>query len=378
MNQTQTGSKSVINRILDALKEIFAPNLVALSAAGILQGITIILHSLGIIQEGRAEYIILNTISSAVFYFLPILLAFSAARVFNTSQVLAACVAMFLLHPDIVANLQQYGGTADFFGVPLPPGHYPSSVIPIIVIVWAQQYIERFWHKIIPDLVEGVFAPMLTLATMAILALTILGPIGELGAGALLWVINFFSTKAAWLVPTLLGGFGIFVVMTGAHYSLFPVVMQSLAAGQPDTFFIPGMMASNIALAAAVLAVVIKTNSGSYRQYTLSATITAALGVSQPGLYGVAIPMRNVMVAAISGGLAGGLYAGIAKVYAYAFVNPGLAALPAFISPDGSIANMVNVLIEMAIAGGIAFAIVMLTPYHELADHDIAEITRTK
>lgn len=359
-----------VDQLLDAIKNIFAPILIALTAAGILQGVTIILHTLGLIHEGKAEYIILNAISNAVFYFLPILLAHSAAKVFDCNPVLAMCVAAFLVHPDITSEMVGYTGTADFFGLPLPPGNYPSSVIPIILVVWVQRYIERFWNKVIPAIVRGIFAPMFILATTCLVAISFLGPIGTILGDGLVSCVNFLSQWADWLVPSLLGAFGLFIVMFGAHYALFPVVTQTIASTGMDTFFNPGMLASNLALAGAVFAVFLKTRHLGYKQYTLSATITASMGVSQPGLYGVAIPMRSVLVASVLGGFVGGFYAGIMQVYAYAFANPGIAAIPVYIAPEGS-GNLIHAMITMAISFGIAFLLVFLRPYTDLPDSDL-------
>ncbi|MBZ6527376.1 PTS transporter subunit EIIC [Aerococcaceae bacterium DSM 111021] len=364
----------ILNKVLDALKNIFAPNLIALSAAGVLQGFTILLHTFGVIQEGNAEYIILETISGAVFYFLPILLAYSAAKVFNTNQVLAACVAMFMLHPTITQTFSEGYVLADFFGIPLPYGNYPSSVIPIIIIVFIQQYIERFFNKIIPSTVRGVFAPMLILVTTVVLGISVLGPIGTFLGDGLLAIIMFLNVQAKWLVPALLGGFGLFVVMAGAHYSLFPVVTQTLAAEGFDSFLTPGLLASNLALAGAALAVMIKSNNSSYKQYSVTSVVTAALGVSQPALYGIAIPYKRVMMASIIGGLAGGFYAGIVEFYSYAFVNPGIAALPAFISPDGTFGNLINGIIVMTISFGVSFLIVLFGKFEDMPEAEIAEI----
>lgn len=364
----------IVNIVLDALKNIFAPNLIALSAAGILQGFTILLYTFGIIQEGRAEYIILETISGAVFYFLPVLLAFSAAKVFNTNQVLAACVALFLLHPTITQTMSEGYVLADFFGIPLPYGNYPSSVIPIIIIVFVQQYIERFFNKVIPSVVRGVFSPMLILVTTVILGVSVLGPIGTFLGDGLLAIIMFLNTQAKWLVPTILGGSGMFVVMAGAHYSLFPVVTQTLAAEGFDSFLTPGLIASNLALAGAALAVMIKSKNSSYKQYSVTSFVTAALGVSQPAFYGIAIPYKRVMIASIIGGLAGGFYAGIVEFYSYAFVNPGLAALPAFISPDGTFGNLINGIIVMIIAFAVAFIIVFIGKFEDMPEEEVAQI----
>lgn len=364
----------ILNKVLDALKNIFAPNLVALSAAGILQGFTILLHTFGLIQEGRAEYIILETISDSVFYFLPILLAYSAAKVFNTNQVLAVCVAMFMLHPTVTQTFNSDYVLADFFGIPLPYGNYPSSVIPIIIIVFVQQYIEKFYNRVVPSIVRGVFAPMLILVTTVILGVSVLGPIGTFLGDGLLAIITFLNVQAKWLVPTLLGGFGMFVVMAGAHYSLFPVVTQTLATEGYDSILTPSLLAANLALAGAALAVMFKSKNKSYKQYSITAFVTATLGVSQPALYGIALPYKRVMNASILGGLAGGFYAGMTEFYAFAFVSPGIAALPAFISPDGSYTNLLNGIISMVIAFGVAFVVVYTGKFEDMSEEEVAEI----
>lgn len=118
----------------------------------------------------------------------------------------------------------------------------------------------------------------------------------------------------------------------------------------------------------------IKSNNSSYKQYSVTAVVTAALGVSQPALYGIAIPYKRVMIASIIGGLAGGFYAGIVEFYSYAFVNSEIAALPAFISPDGSFENLINSIIVMILAFGVSFLIVLFGKFEDMPDAEIAEI----
>lgn len=374
--QTQEKKPGIIDRVLGALRDIFAPNLMALMAAGILQGIVILLNTFNLMPADQAENFILSNISSAIFFFLPVLLAYSSAEVFKTNKVLAAAVALFLLHPDVIASMENYIPGSDFFGFPIAnTGTYNNSVIPIILIVWAQSYIERACRAYIPELVRGIFLPVITLTLTAILGVLLLGPIGnlfgELLGGALAWL----TSVSSWIVPLILGAFGLFIVMAGGHYTLFPISTQLLATVGYDNIMSPGLLASNIALTGAVFAVLIKTKSKDYRSYSLSAAITASLGVSQPGLYGVALPMKNVLIGSILGGAVGGLYAGITNFVFFAFVNPGIAAIPAFINPDGSFGNLVNGLIIMVISFAVAFLYVMFTPYKELTDEQIKDIT---
>lgn len=118
----------------------------------------------------------------------------------------------------------------------------------------------------------------------------------------------------------------------------------------------------------------IKSKNSSYKQYSVTAVVTAALGVSQPALYGIAIPYKRVMMASIIGGLAGGFYAGIVEFYSYAFVNPGIAVLPAFISPDGTFGNLINGIIVMTISFGVSFLIVLFGKFEDMPEAEIAEI----
>lgn len=175
------------------------------------------------------------------------------------------------------------------------------------MIIWAQSYIERACKQFIPEIVRGIFSPVITLSLTAILGILLLGPVGNLFGdilgGALAWLTGISS----WIVPLLLGAFGLFVVMAGGHYTLFPITTQLLATVGYDNIMSPGLLVSNLALTGAVAAVLIKTKNREYRSYSLSASVTAALGVSQPGLYGVALPMKNVLIASVLGGAVGGL-----------------------------------------------------------------------
>ncbi|MCZ0717132.1 PTS transporter subunit EIIC [Aerococcus kribbianus] len=373
---SQDTQPSVFEKVLNALRDIFAPNLIALMGAGILQGILIILQSTGVVQSNTAEEFILSHISEAIFYFLPVLLAYSSAAVFGTNKVLAAAVALFLVHPEVVQETSNFTPNSDFFFIPIVDGGtYTNSVIPIILIVWAQSYIEKACEKWIPEIVRGVFLPVILLSLTAIIGILILGPIGNFLGDLLGAAIAWLTGVANWIVPVILGAFGTFIVMAGGHYTLFPISTQLLATVGFDNVMTPGLLASNMALAGAALATTIKTNNQSFRSYSLSATVTAALGVSQPALYGIIVPMRPALIASIIGGGLGGLYAGLTNFVFYAFVNPGVAAIPAFFAPDGSIANFVNGVITMVIAFVVAFLYVFFMPYQDLKDKEIEEIT---
>lgn len=375
-SQEKRKDTSLIDKMLKGLKDIFAPNLVALTGAGILKGIIILLLTFNIIQPETAEQFILYHIADAVFYFLPVLLAYSSAKVFGTNPALAASVALFLVHPEFTEAVQTR--TGDFFGIPVAHNTYTSSVIPIILIIWAQSYIEKAVNKVLPKMIKGVFAPVLILMLTGVMAVLVIGPVGTLFGNALGGAITWLNEFAGWLVSAILGGFGMFIIMAGGHYALIPIAAQNLTQVGFDNLMMTGLLPGNMAMAGAAFAIAIRTKSNSYKQYSVSAAVTALLGVSQPALYGVAIPIKKAMTSIIIGGFVGGLYAGLVGVKGFALSDPGLAALPAYISPDGSWGNFINTLVTIAIAFGVTFVLTYLGSYNDLSQEEIQEITANK
>lgn len=356
--------------IMDAIQGIFAPILAPLAGAGILQGLTIILVSTGLIVPGNAEEGILNTISGAVFYFMPILLAFSSAKVFGASPYLAATVAGILVHPTLVEAMQIFD--IDFFRIPIQSINYANSVIPIILIVWFQSYLERGLKKVVPDILESVLNPLLVLVITAIVGLAVLGPLGNLVGSAIAGVLGYFTETVPWLVPTLMGALSPFVIMGGVHYSLFPAATLSLTELGYETILGPGMLAANMAHAGVALAVALRTKKTAYRSYSISAAVTATMGVSQPALYGIELILKRPLYAAIIGGGLGGLYAGIFNVRAYAFANPSLPALPIYLDAGN---NIIHAVIMMVIAFVAGFFLTIALGFEEPSDEVVESAT---
>ena len=367
----ETEEKSIPAKVMETIQGIFAPILAPLAGAGILQGLIIVLTMSGIVPTGNAEEAILNSISNAVFYFMPILLAFSSAKVFKASPFLAATVAGFLLHPDLIAGLELFPGS-DFFNIPIQSINYANSVIPIILIVWAQSYIERYLKRIVPEFLSSILNPLLVLVLVSLLGLLVLGPIGNLVGTGIASVLGYFTEIAPWLVPTLMGALSPFVIMGGVHYSLFPAATLSLAELGYETILGPGMLAANMAHAGVALAVALRTKKPAYRSYSVSAALTATMGVSQPALYGIELLLTRPLYAAIIGGGLGGLYAGLFNVRAFAFANPSLPALPIYLNSGN---NIIHAIIMMLVAFVAGFILTWVLGFEEPSDEIVEQAT---
>ena len=368
-----------LSRIFDVLGGIFKPVLSIIIAAGILQAARDILLMVGAIDRVSSSYIFLNAMGDAIFYFLPIFLAFSAASVFGASPFMSAAIAAFLVHPsltDLFEWASSVGWQMTIFDVvPVTYARYPSSVLPIILIVWLQSYLEPVVRKIVPDLLKTIFVPVLIFFVTAFLGLTIIGPIGTWIGDLLAAGINFLNVRVSWLVPMVIGAFTPLLVLTGSHYSLFPVATQNLAQFGYDTVLLPGNMAANLALAGASFAVTLRARNKMYKSYAASAGLTAIFGISQSSLYGIAIPLKKPLYASMIAGAVAGFFAGITQIRAYSFVTPGVLSLVGYISEQESIWNFIFAVLTIVIALVLGFVLTLVFGFEEPDEATIMQLS---
>lgn len=361
----EDNDKGVVNKILDTISGIFSPMLPVITGAGMLKALLSLLVLFDLIDKGGTTYYFLSFIADAAFYFLPIFLAASAARKFKCNQNLAMFMAAILLHPNFV-ELRIVGDPVSFLGLPVKLATYSSSVIPIILIVWALSYVERFADKVVPSVVKFVAKPLLILLIMSPVALIALGPAGSIVGDGLAAIILAIEGVVPWLIPTLLGTFMPFLVMTGMHYSLVPAYVNQIAAYGYETIVGAGNLPSNIAQGAAALCVACKTKNKDLKQLSISSGFTAVLGITEPAMFGVNLRLKRPMFAVMIGGGVGGFYAGITGVQRYGGGASGLASIGLFMGDDTS--NVINALISCLIAFGVTFIVQWIIGFEDIKE----------
>lgn len=344
--------KGVGNAIIDFVSGTFQPIIPALSGAGMVKAVMALLVVFNLIDRSSQTYAMLNIFSDGVFYFLPILLAFSEAQKLKCNPILAAGVAAMMVHPTWLSFVSA-GDPVSFFGViPFTLASYASSVIPIILVVFVQSFVEKWLNKHISPSVNLVFVPMLTFLIMGTLAFSILGPIGYLIGNALASVFTWLATNAAWAPAVLIGGLCPVLVMFGMHNGIAPLGVMQMSQLGYDSIWGPGNIVSNMCQATAGLVVSLRTKDAKEKQISLSGAITAYMGVTEPILYGINLPKRYPLVAAMIGGAAGGLYAGLTHTHCFATGSGGLPAVLLYIGDD-TLQYMINIIIAMLIGSAI-------------------------
>ncbi|OUP10843.1 beta-glucoside-specific PTS transporter subunit IIABC [Collinsella sp. An2] len=338
--------KGPFDRVIDFVAGTFQPIIPALSGAGMVKAVMALLVVFNLIDSTSQTYQMLNIFADGVFYFLPMLLAFTEAQKLKCNPILAAGVAAMMLHPTWSAFVSA-GDPVNFFGViPFTLASYGSSVIPIILVVFVQSFVEKWLNKHIPASVNLVFVPMLTFLVMGTLAFSILGPIGAIVGNWLAVFFTFLAENAAWVPAVLIGGLCPVMVMFGIHNGVAPLGPVQMAQLGYDSIWGPGNIVSNMCQATAGL--VVAWRSKRDRKAALPGAITAFMGITEPILYGTNLPKKYPLVAAMIGGAVGGLYAGLTQTHRFATGSGGLPAVLLYIGGD-DLSNFFNIIIAMVI-----------------------------
>ncbi len=344
-----TGKKrNPISSLFDFISGMFTPILPAITGAGMIKGIVAILVALGWMSNTSSTYIILSAIGDGAFYFLPIILAISAARKLGSNMYIGAALGAAIMHPTITALLGS-GQPVTFASIPVVAATYSSTVIPIVIAIWIASYVEKAVDRVTHSSVKLLVVPTVTLLVMVPLTLIAIGPLGSIIgnglSGGIAWLFDNMSIVAS----ILIGGTMSLLIITGMHYALTPIVIGSITTLGYD-FVIPLMFAANWAQAGGALGVGLRSKNGQTKSLAFSTSLTAIMGITEPAMYGVNMKFKKPFIAALSGGAIGGAFMGIFHVKAYVITGlVGLPSVAAFISPS------ISTLIYAILGGAIAF-----------------------
>ena len=362
-NRNDKESKKKKIDILGMIAGCFTPIIPALTAAGMLSALLALAGTFG--WSETPTFIALTAISNAVFYYLPILIGFSAAKNFSVNPYMGAFLGAILVHPDIM-NIEGM----KIFGMPITPTTYSSSVIPIILGVCFMALIEPLANKYSPKALRFFLAPLVTIVIVAPVTLVVLGPLGGILGNYLSDFILLINSHYSWLSSMLLGGLFPLLVMTGMHYAVMPLAFQQFASVGYNSITTPNMFCANIAQGAAGLAVAFKTKDKGLRTLAASAGFSGLLGVTEPVMYGVNIKLKRPFIAVMIGGAAGGLFGGIFGLKAFAFASPGLAAIAIFLG-GGGLTNFFIALGAAAISFAVSFIMTLILGFDDPKEEEM-------
>ena len=332
-----------LQRLVKLLGDIFIPILPALVTAGLLMGINNLLtmehlfgpkalveqhHQLGDISN------IINVIASTAFIFLPALIGWSSMKVFGGSPILGLVLGLILMHPQLVSQYDIAKGhipTWNLFGLEIKQLNYQGQVLPVLIAAYVLSLIEKALNKVVHDSIKMLVVGPVALLITGFLSFIIIGPIALAIGTAITGAIQFIFEHAGWLGGAIYGFFYAPLVITGLHHMFLAVDFQLMGSSLKGTYLWPIVAISNICQGSAAFGAWLiykRRKMAKEEGLALTSGVSAFLGVTEPAMFGVNLPLKVPFFAAIcTSGILGAII-GANRVLG----NVGVGGVPAFIS----------------------------------------------
>ena len=339
-------------KLLKPIGDVFVPILPAIVASGLMMGLV---EALGKAIPGFAGtdwYSFLDMVANAAFVFLPGIVAISAARVFGGNIFLGAVIGLLMIHPSLVNawSVASYEGaipTWNIFVFPVEQVGYQGHVIPVMLAVFLMCQIEKWLHKHVPEMLDLFITPLTTVLLTSYITFTIIGPIfanleTAVLAGAKILVRNPIGACA-------MGALYPWTVVMGLHH-MYNVIEAGMLAESGLNTWMPIASAANFAQFGACLAVGIKAKNMKTKSIAIPSSMSAALGITEPAIFGVNMRYFKPFIAGMIGGAVGSIFGALTGIGASAY---GVTGIPGYLT----INNPLLYTILLAISGGIAFVV---------------------
>ncbi|MFC6175930.1 glucose PTS transporter subunit IIA [Companilactobacillus huachuanensis] len=362
-------TKFYFSALIGVITASMMPIIGLLAASGILKGLLALIVSAKWLSATSSTYMIINAMGDSVFYFLPILVGFTAAKRLGANQIIMGVIGGVLAYPTLVQVATKTSTTtmninATFFGIPIHIANYTYSIFPMIAAAWIAAKIEPWLKKHIVMSLRMILSPLLEVFIVSAVIIVIVGPIitllsSYLAAG----IVGLLKISPA-ISGLIIGGLYQCLVIFGLHWAVIPVVASQIATtGHSALNAI--VSTTMVAQGAAAMAVFIKTkNHIDMKQIAGAATLSAFAGVTEPAMYGINLKYGRIFWTANIGSAVGGLLTGLLHVDMWGFAG-SLIGFASFINPKGIDASFTGYLIASAATIVVAFTCTYLFGFKE-------------
>ena len=366
-NESPAGQKhNPVNALMNTMSGVLAPTLGILTAAGIIKGVISLFASLGWISTTSGLYMLLYAVGDGFFYFLPILLGFSAARRFKCSEYLGAAIGTALVYPAMVniGSTMEVAGTI-LAGTPIimPGSGYTSSIIPIMLAVYLASKLEKTFKKSLPEAIRGILTPVLVLLITVPLTYIVIGPVSQGICGAIFMLVKALyecGVVGGIIAGALVGGgFGV-LVMFGLHWVIISLALSNIGINGFDYIMASGGIGPMIGVAQG-LCITLRTRSKKVRDLALPSFISQVCGVGEPLMYSILIPLKKPYAINILSGAVGGAVMGALRTKIYLFGGSGIFGFANYVNPTGDMSDLIKALIGTGIGMAFCFIVQWLT-----------------
>ncbi|EIE1224658.1 PTS transporter subunit EIIC [Vibrio vulnificus] len=345
---------------------IFGPVVPAIAGAGMLMGLLSGLIATNVISESSDTVFFFRSISVAVFFFLPMLVSFSAAKVFRVNEYIALAVAAAMMSPKLLekASLLSGAGSAPelkVFGViPIELLNYGGAIVPAILAVWVLSKITPMVDKFVPASAKPVFTPLLSFTVTSTLVLSVVAPAGMWLSNGAGWVVSSLLEVSPTLTGFVFGLTRPITIVFGIHHSMTPISLNNFALYGKD-LLMPIMCLGNLAIAGATMAIWYKQRQYATKEQssiTLGSGVTAILGITEPALFGVLTKYTKALfMASLATGIVGAISVTI-DTHLTSYILSSVFSLPAYLASGTQ--NFVQAVLGVIGVFTLSFAMTMI------------------
>lgn len=356
--------KKSLSTVFDHISECMAPVIPVLLAGGILKMVVLLFSTLHILA-GSTQTIV-SAIATAPFYFLPVMVAYSAARHFETDPLMAIISVCVMLLPDFTA-LMESGEKVTFIGIPVVAATYAYSVIPVILLIYCMSRVVEFGRKMIKESLQPYFLAVCVIFVTSLLGILVIEPVVSLLSNGLAQGLNVMQERVPVIAWGLLAALTLLLVSTGMHWIFMTLAITQIGLTGVDYGIMVALFISNMSLAGCDLGVFVKSKSKERRSLAMSAMLTVLIpGISEPSVFGICFREKTPVIANVLGCMVAGIIQGMITVHCYIYTFPSIPSVLMFYS-DNEPGNLFKAILVGVAAFAVSFILTACT-YKEQPD----------
>ena len=353
------------SNILNYMAACMTPMIPAMMAAALFRTIQVAIgpDMLGLVTAESNFYMLCDFVYNAFFYFLPVYLGYTASKKLNLNPVMGMLAACLLIVPGFV-GLADAGASFSVYGIPCIVNNYSQSILPIVLTVWVMSYVDRFFRKVIPDILSTIFVPFLTMVVIVPVELCLLAPIGSVAGDFIGNGLLAFGNVGGFLAIAVVAAVWEFLVMSGMHTVLIVFGISSMMTNGVDNFVLTAGGYATWAAFGMALGAFLRLRDKEEKSLALGYFVSGILGgVTEPVLYGIGFKFKKPFIAMAIGGFCGGLYAGLMHVGTYVMGATNFLSVLGYVG--GGTANMIHGCVGAVIALGVSAALTYFIGFTE-------------
>ena len=352
------------NGLIGVITGSMMPIISILAASGIIKSILALLTTSGLVEATGTWYLIIDAMADAVFFFLPILIGYNAARRLGGNPVLTAVVGGVIIYPSILEAADSGINILTLGSVEFPFVSYTYSIFPMILAAWLIKKLEQWLKTWVPTVIQSLFIPIVVIGLVSTITFVITGPvITWLSLGMATGLESFLGWNAA-ISAAIINGFYQILVIFGLHWGIIPIYVNDFAT-LGYSYFSAIVSMTIVGQGGAALAVAVKSKKPELKEIGYAGAVSAFCGITEPAIYGINLRFRRPFICASIASAIGGFFTGLLRVNMWSIIG-SIIGLPSYIDPEQGInANFWYAVMITFLTLGLAFIFTYVWGYND-------------